>query len=177
MGSMEDLGSEVPDGATGLLCGGAGRWSSPTGLLEVKQQQVCCPTTLFQRHTGLASPHCHPLSNLYLVGTWLTLLPASVAPEIDRWALVVVQDAGWDFKVDGQVKELYLSVLRRLDTGAAAQTEWLSSAKSTLSGSMQQLCSTCKASSEKVCCAKPLLTGLPSLFLYGLFWLVIAAEH
>ena len=90
--------------------------------------------------------------------------------------MAVVQDAGWDVKVDGQVKELYLSVLRRLDTGAAAQTEWLSSAKTTLSGSMQQPCSTCKASSEKVCCADTHLQGSP-FSLLGIFCLVIAAEH
>ena len=55
------------------------------------------------------------------------------------------------------MKELYLSVLRSLDTGAAAQTEWLSSAKSTLSGCVQQPCSSCKASSEKVHLAIPIV--------------------
>ncbi len=63
---------------------------------------------------------------------------------------MAMQDADWDFKADGQVKELYLSVLGRLDTGAAAQTEWLSSAKSTLSSSVQEPSSTCIASFEKV---------------------------
>ncbi len=81
---------------------------------------------------------------------------ACVVPCTDSRALVVMQDAGWELKVDGQVKELYLSVLRRLDTGAAAQTEWLSSAKSSLSGSVQQPCSSCKTSSEKVCLARPI---------------------
>lgn len=87
--------------------------------------------------------------------SWLTEVRASVAPWTDSRALVVMQDAGWELKVDGQVKELYLSVLRRLNTGATAQTEWLSNAKSNLSGSVQEPCSSCKASAEKVHLATP----------------------
>ena len=52
MGGMGDPGSEGPQGTTGPLCDGTGLCSSLTGLLEVKQQQVCRPIAQpHRRHT------------------------------------------------------------------------------------------------------------------------------
>ncbi|CAL5221225.1 g3377 [Coccomyxa viridis] len=78
------------------------------------------------------------------------------------------QDAGWELNIDSQVKELYLSVLRRLNTGATAQTEWLSSAKSNLSGSVQEPCSSCKASAEKVAEVEAQHTGFQGAVVVAL---------
>ena len=42
IGSMGDLGREVPGGASRTSCEGTRDCSSPSGLLDVKQRQVGC---------------------------------------------------------------------------------------------------------------------------------------
>ena len=59
--------------------------------------------------------------------------------------------------IDGPVKELYLAAVRKLDLGVEAQRDWVASAGSTQAGTSQEPCTTCKASTMKVCCIEPLL--------------------
>ena len=58
--------------------------------------------------------------------------------------------------IDGQVKELYLAAVKKLDFGVEAQRDWMASAGSTQAGTSQEPCTTCKASTMKVCCIEPL---------------------
>ena len=74
----------------------------------------------------------------------------------------VVQDSAWDMNIDGPVRELYLAAVRKLDLGVEAQRNWVASAGSTQAGSSQEPCTTCKASTLKVCFIEP-------LFQYGYF--------
>ena len=60
-GSMEGSTSDDLGAASTALCREAGRCSKPSGLLEVKQQQVCLCVIWpqLQVRTGPADPHCH----------------------------------------------------------------------------------------------------------------------
>ena len=68
----------------------------------------------------------------------------------------VVQDSAWDMNIDGPVRELYVAAVNKLDLGVEAQKNWMASAGSSQAGSSQEPCTTCKASTEKVCFMEPL---------------------